>query len=81
MTLRDEREKQNMVTIKIKTDGSAFEDPFFDEINNIAKQREVSRILKKLAETLDYSAEFGKAINFCTLADINGNRVGEFRMK
>ena len=65
-----------MVKLKIDTSGTAFEDPFFDEINDIARQIEVARILRELANELTLSAEFGK-----TIADNTGKRVGEFRMR
>ena len=67
-----------MIRIKIETGGAAFKDEFFD--NDYAfRQRETARILRKLAEALEDASEFGKEINWCSLMDINGNRVGEFK--
>jgi len=69
-----------MFTLKIKTDGSAFCDPFFDG-HEFFKQREVARILRELADKLDWNAEFGRCLESSVLRDLNGNIVGEFRMK
>lgn len=68
-----------MFRLKIETGGSAFADPFFSEIDDIARQKEVARILREAAEKLDMAAEFGKIIDMSSLIDINGNKVGEMK--
>ena len=67
-----------MIRIKIETGGAAFKDEFFH--NDYAfRQRETARILRGLAEKLEVASEMGKEIDWCSLMDINGNRVGEFK--
>ena len=68
-----------MFSLKIKTDGYAFRDPFSGEADRNACQMEVSRILRELAEMLEQDAVFGKSVSYSALMDINGNRVGEMK--
>lgn len=67
-----------MFTLKIKTAGSAFEDPFFDG-DDFFRQREIARILRETAEKLDLYAEMGKNLEYSALMDINGNKCGELK--
>ena len=69
-----------MFTLKIKTEESAFKDEFFGN-DYFFRQKEVARILRETAEFLEQNAEFGRQVEFKSLLDINGNKVGEFRLK
>jgi hypothetical protein len=56
-----------MFTLKIKTDSDAFADDYF---------RELARILQNVTDTI----EAGAFADSRPVFDINGNRVGEWRL-
>ena len=66
-----------MVKIIIKTQGAAFTDGV-SYLSPSARNIEVARILKKLANQLEQSAETGIDWNSVILLDINGNSVGSY---
>ena len=70
-----------MLKLNIKTSGSAFCDPFTGEKDRYCEQEEILRILKRLTEELETSQKIGRTIDYMILHDINGNNVGEFRLK
>jgi hypothetical protein len=66
-----------MFTLKIKTEGAAFCDPFTGEKDRHSAQEEVLRILKDLVLDLELQAHGGAVLDFKKLRDANGNHVGE----
>ena len=64
-----------MFEIKFKTGNAAFCDPYTGEEDEVYEVNECRRILKKIIEKLDYGYREGSCI------DINGNKVGEWRLK
>lgn len=61
-------EGASMFTVKIETDGAAFE---------VGAGEELARILRKLADRVDHHPYPGAAAG--NLLDHNGNTVGEWR--
>lgn len=70
-----------MFTMKIKTEGSAFCDPFEGRKDEYCKQEEVLRILKEIVADMEVGMHVGKVISYKTLRDLNGNIVGEYKLK
>ena len=60
-----------MLTIKIHTGGSAFDD---------RPEHELARILRQCANYLEAKAEFNSRSYSNKLIDINGNTVGEIKV-
>lgn len=69
-----------MFTLKIKTENDAFRDQDGD-FDEYAKAREVLRILKDAVEDFEQNLLWGSITEFKNLRDINGNIVGELRLK
>lgn len=62
-----------MLKLEIKTGGSAFgyeDDPYAE----MDKRYEVSRLLKKVAQEIEYGKTYGSII------DANGNKCGEWKL-
>ena len=71
-----------MFTLKIKTDGSAFCDPSTGEKDKSFEMLELARILKETSDYLFENAMISRRnVEFKALFDINGNKVGEIRLK
>lgn len=70
-----------MFTLKIRTENEAFRDPFTGDFDEYAKAREVLRILKDAVEDFEQNLLWGSITEFKNLRDVNGNTVGEFRLK
>ena len=70
-----------MFTLKIKTEGAAFCDPFEGTKDDYCKQEEVLRILKSVVDEMELDMELGRVTSYKILHDINGNKVGELRLK
>lgn len=61
-----------MFKLEMKTGGSAFRDSYTGEENDVDEAREVARILREVADKLEYGYRDGGCI------DINGNNIGKF---
>ena len=60
--------------MEIKTDGAAFCDAFTGEPDRTSEAMEIRRILNRVIEKLELGYTDG------SLMDINGNKVGEWKM-
>ena len=69
-----------MFTLKIKTENAAFRD-LNGDFDEYAKAGEVLRILKDAVEDFEQNLMWGSITEFKNLRDINGNIVGELRLK
>lgn len=64
-----------MLEIKFKTDNAAFHDPYDGSEDDYFEAEEIARILKDVADRIRGGRRIG------AIMDINGNKVGEFKLK
>ncbi len=64
-----------MFTLKFTTGNAAFHDSDMPEYDKEVTVHETIRILKKVIEQLEYGYEER------SIADFNGNRIGEWKLK
>ena len=66
-----------MFEVKIRTGGAAFKDPDGDDENNLNEMYEVLEVKRLLDKII---RNMGEGDRSGTLMDINGNKVGEWRL-